>query len=129
MRAGVLSWKRAGGVSGQWGDGLAASSPGWRHDLEAEVDEVPAPRLSDEAATTTGCRGRWYSPAAMALTKAGLAVAHDVEHAQLSEDRGGRADRGHRFAPLSARRSTYLIAGVAFRFVVPGRLPGRNKCR
>ena len=91
--------------------------------------EVPAPRLVVmKSSTTTGLSWTMAPPAATALTKAGLAVAWRPSSTPSSAKIEGAAQIAAIASPSSARRSTSAwIAGVAFRFVVPGRPPGRNK--
>ncbi len=107
----------------------ASSAQELAHDLEAEVDGGSGTAAGrDEAVDDDGVVVDDGASGGDGLDegRVGGRVA-TVEHAQLSEDRGGRADRGDRFALVGAAQHLCLDRGRGLQVWVPGRPPGRNK--
>jgi hypothetical protein len=117
------------------GDGLGrVLPPELAHDLEAEVDGGSGTAAGrDEAVDDDGV-----------VVDDGTSSGDGLNEGRVGGGGGGAAGRPSSTpssakiegaaqiaaiaSPSSARRSTSAwIAGVAFRFVVPGRPPGRNK--
>ena len=81
-----------------------------------------------KSSTTTGFSWTIAPPSAMALTNAGFAVAWRPSRMPSSDRIEGAAQIAAMGWDASERRSASAwMAGVAFRFRVPGMPPGRKR--